>query len=169
MSGAARRWLRFRDSSRPILADRHAVNSTPGVLAFWLLCLAACTGREALGTTYDQRWAGTTTPESGRCPRTSPASMTLLLRDRSITFSPHDGVLVLRGLLGNDGSVHAALDGAGADHRPFPLRFDGQLIDSSVIGTYTSPICRAHVELRAPKPVPRTLFFPGNPLGLGNQ
>lgn len=88
-------------------------------------------------------------------------------RDRSVAFTPNDGVLVLRGVVGPDGTVHADFDPAGAGHHPFPLRFEGRLGESGVTGTYSSPLCRAHVELRSPVPVPRTLFSPGNLLGIG--
>lgn len=94
--------------------------------------------------------------------------MTMLSRDRSITFAPSNGVLVLHGTVASDGSVHAALNSIGAEHHPFPLVFEGKLEDAGISGTYTTPICRAHVELQPPKPLRRTLFSPGNILGVGN-
>jgi hypothetical protein len=92
----------------------------------------------------------------------------MLASDRSITFAPGDGVLVLRGSLAADGTLHAEYEATGAGHKPFPLKFDGTLSTSGVNGTFSSPICRAHVELHSPKPIPPMLFAPGNILGIGN-
>lgn len=95
--------------------------------------------------------------------------MTMLTADRTITFTPNDGVLVLRGALDPDGIVRAKLDASGAEHRAFPLRFEAKLTEPGVSGTYTSPICRAHVDLHPPEPLPRQLFAPGNILGIGDR
>lgn len=139
-----------------------------GFLVLPLLVFAGCTNRESPGTSYDLRWVGSVTPEAGRCPPASVGTMTAVARDRSITFTPNDGVLVLHGTVGSDGTVHAAFDPQGADHHPFPLRLDAKLTAAGVTGTYTSPICHAHVELHPPAPLPRRLFSPGNILGIGN-
>jgi hypothetical protein len=96
-------------------------------------------------------------------------TMTAVVRDRSVAFTPNDGVLVLHGTLDSDGTVHAAFDPQGADHHPFPLRFEAKLSEAGVTGTYTSPICHSHVELHSPKPLPKRLLSPGNILGIGNS
>lgn len=132
------------------------------------IVLAGCTNRESLGTPYDLRWVGTVAPEAGRCPPSSQGTMTAKIRDRSVTFTPNDGVLVLHGSVGPDGAVHAEFDAQSADHRPFPLRLDAKLSEAGVTGTYSSPICHSHVELHASTPLPRRLFSPGNILGIGN-
>jgi len=131
--------------------------------------LVACTGRESVGTTYDLRWVGAVTPEAGRCPPSTQGTMTMVTADRTIAFTPNDGVLVLRGRFGSDGIARAKLDAIGAEHRGFPLRFEAKVTESGVSGTYTSPICRAHVDLHTPKSIPRELFAPGNILGIGEH
>jgi hypothetical protein len=133
-----------------------------------LLLLAACANQEAVGATYDLRWVGSLTPEAGRCEASDQATMTMLTRDRSITFAPTNGVLVLRGAMAADGAVHAAFDAAGEGHKKFPLRFTGTLSKESVSGTYSTPICRARVILHPAKPIPSMFFEPGNLLGLPN-
>lgn len=139
-----------------------------GFMVLPLVVLAGCTGRESPGTSYDLRWVGAVTPEAGRCPPSSVGTLTAVVRDRSVTFTPNDGVLVLQGTVGSDGTVHAAFAAQGADRHPFPLRLDATLSEAGVTGTYTSPICRSHVELHPPTPLPRRLFSPGNILGIGN-
>jgi len=133
-----------------------------------IIVLAGCTTRESPGTSYDLRWVGTVTAEAGRCPPSSAGTMTAIVRDRSVTFTPNDGVLVLHGSVGPDGAVQAAFDAQGADRHPFPLRLNARLSEVGVTGTYSSPICRSHVELHPPTPLPRRLFSPGNILGVGN-
>lgn len=130
--------------------------------------LAGCTNRESLGASYDLRWTGTVNPEAGRCPEGTQGTMTVVVRDRSVTFTPNDGALVLRGTVGPDGKVRAAFDAQGAERHPFPLRLDAKLSQAGVTGIYTSPICRSHVELHPPRPLPPRLFSPGNILGIGN-
>ncbi len=154
----APRWSRFRASGGHRLAR---------VCALSLLAAAACTNRESLATPYDLRWVGTLTPEAGRCQPSTRTTMTMVTRDRSITFAPSNGVLILHGAVGADGTVHAAFDATGAGHKPFPLRFTGTLRQRGVSGTYTTPICRAHVALHPAEPIPRMLFAPGNVLGIG--
>ena len=139
----------------------------PGTALLAAFALIACTGRESVGTTYDLRWVGAVTPEAGRCPPATQGTMTMLSADRSVTFTPNDGVLVLRGAMGPEGIVQAKLDASGAEHRAFPLRLKATVTESGVSGTYTSPICRAHVDLHPPLPIPRQLFAPGNVLGIG--
>ena len=139
----------------------------PGIALLAAFALIACTARESVGTTYDLRWVGAVTPETGRCPAATQGTMTMVIADRTVTFTPDDGVLVLRGALGSDGIVQAKLDAAGAEHRAFPLRLKATVTQSGVSGTYTSPICRAHVELHPPQPIPHQLFAPGNILGIG--
>jgi hypothetical protein len=138
-----------------------------GLLALSFALLAGCIKRESFGSSYDLRWVGPVTPVAGRCPAASQGTMTMVARDRSVTFAPSDGVIVLRGNVAPDGTVHAGLDTLGADHRPFPLRLEASLSDAGVNGTYTTPICRERVELRSPQPLPRRLFAPGNLLGIG--
>lgn len=133
-----------------------------------MLALGGCGGRESYATSYDLRWVGTVTPEAGRCPPASQATLTLTRRDRAVAFAPNEGVIVLHGSLGANGTVEAALDPGAAGRHPFPLRFTGTIAPDGVTGLYTSPICRAHVELHPPKPLPHTLFSPGNLLGIGN-
>lgn len=93
--------------------------------------------------------------------------MTMVSADRTVTFTPNDGVLILRGALGADGIVRAKLEVSGSEHHPFPLSFEGRVTEGGVSATYASPICRAHVELHPPQSLPRQLFSPGNILGIG--
>ena len=138
-----------------------------GLAALSLALLMGCTKRESFGASYDLRWVGPVAPESGRCPPQTRGTLTMVARDRSVAFTPNDGVLVLHGTVGADGAVHASLDAPGAEHRPFALRLDAMLTEAGVNGTYTTPICRERVELHPPKPLPRRLFAPGNILGIG--
>ncbi len=154
----ARRSSRFRNTSVVV----------PALLALALPGLAGC-GGEALGSSYDLRWVGTLEPEAGRCPSGGRASMTMRTRDRSILFAPTEGVLVLHGALGANGTVRAALDASGAGRKTFPLRLEASLDRNGVRGTYTTPICRARVALHPAQPMPRTLFEPGNILGIGGR
>jgi hypothetical protein len=93
----------------------------------------------------------------------------MVAADRTIAFTPNDGALILRGQLDSDGIARAKLDVIGPEHHAFPLRLEAKVTESGVDGTYTSPICRAHVDLHTPKPVPRELFAPGNILGIGDH
>jgi hypothetical protein len=95
--------------------------------------------------------------------------MTMVIADRTITFTPNDGVLVLHGQLGSDGVARAKLDASGAEHHVFPLRFEARVTGAGVSGDYTSPICKARVELHPPQPLPRQLLAPGNILGIGGR
>lgn len=133
--------------------------------------LATCGGRESLLSSYDARFVGTITPESGEdCHPASPSPATLTLKrsDNSVMFAPTDGVLVLSGSLTPDGTVHARLDLATTDeHKPYPLVLDGTLVNQSFTGTYTTPGCRYRVALGPPKPPSRRIFAPKNILEQG--
>lgn len=133
--------------------------------------LAACGGRESLLSSYDARFVGTITPESGQDCRPagpSPATLTLKRSDKTVMFAPTDGVLVLSGSLAPDGTVHAKLDLTTTDdHKPYPLVLDGMLVNQSFTGTYTTPDCRYRVALGPPKPPSRRIFAPKNILQQG--
>lgn len=141
-------------------------------LGFLLPLLAlscGCMNRESLGASYDLRWVGTVMPEAGRCPPSGQGTMTMLAKDRSITFAPSNGVLVLHGTVDANGEVRAGLDAPGADHRPFPLRLVAVLNEAGVTGHYTTPMCRESIDLHPAKPLPARLFAPGNILGIGSH
>jgi hypothetical protein len=110
---------------------------------------------------------GPVTPEGGsHCGTATNGTLTMVSKDRAITFTPNDGVLVLHGAIAPDGAVHAALDITGSSHRSFPLRLDGTLTQAGINGTYTTPRCRSHVDLHPPKKLPPRIFAPGNILGI---
>ena len=140
----------------------------PARIALLLILLAGCTGPESVGGSYDLRWVGTLTPEAGRCEASDQATMTMRTADRSVTFAPTDGVLVLHGAVAPGGAVSASFAAMGEAHKPFPLRFTGTLTKQGVSGTYITPICRARVALQPAKPIPSMFFEPGNILGLPN-
>lgn len=89
----------------------------------------------------------------------------MIIAGTSVTFTPEDGVLVLRGTESSEGVIEASqtitTSAPGEATTPTPktldtptttnaktvLRFRGQRDGNSVHGTYSSPHCQADVAL----------------------
>lgn len=93
------------------------------------------------------RWVGPVTPAGGAA--CGPATRGVLVaRGGDAVFTPSEGVLILRGPVGKDGSVQASASVENADHRSVVTRFDGRIGDGGVSGTMTSPACSYSVALK---------------------
>jgi len=101
-------------------------------------CVAGLRSREG-------RWTGEVTPIGGTCP---PSHATLTVGAGAFSFTPDDGVLVVRGKVAPDGTLQGTLPLVGQNHVAFPLNIAGTLTPDGFTGTYTTPKCRATVRMR---------------------
>ena len=110
-----------------------------------LLVLAAC----AVGARND-RYAGSVDAEQGICgPIGSGQHMqaSLQIRGDQVLFAPDEGVVLLQGQIDPTGHLTASATAPGADHKPFPMVFEGDLRADAVDGHYATPRCRATVRM----------------------
>ena len=109
------------------------------------ILLAACSGSN------DARFAGPITTVQGACSpgfaADGTATATLTLRGGNVVFAPSGGVIVLGGRIDGAGHVLAQSNAPGADKKPFPQVFEGELQADHVRGTFATPRCRATVDL----------------------
>ncbi len=109
-----------------------------------LLCLvplAACTGLQ-----QTQVFAGPQRPVAGACDPATHATLTR--RGDAITVSPADGTLTLVGTITGT-SLSAGTTLTGADKKPYPITFNGQLAGPRIDGTLATPRCRYTLTLNA--------------------
>ncbi len=109
-----------------------------------LLCLVpltACTGLQRT-----QVFAGPQRPVAGACDPATRATLTR--RGSAITVSPADGTLTLDGTITGT-SISAATTLTGADKKPYPITFTGELAGSRIEGTLATPRCRYALTLSA--------------------
>ena len=95
------------------------------------------------------RWIGTLHTLQGACP--DQQSSTLMIDGHHLSFTPADGVLVLNGArVPGQAHLHAQLRLPGADHKPFPMVFEGHPQGRAILGLYGTPTCRAEIRLHRP-------------------
>ena len=111
------------------------------------LALVACSPDASRG--YDLRLVGTGTPEPpAACAALTNATLTS--RKGTFTFTPNDGVLIIRGKVAADGSAHGSLIISSPGRQPFTLAIDGLLSRAGFEGIYATPLCRVRVSLHPP-------------------
>jgi hypothetical protein len=78
---------------------------------------------------------------------------TLVTASDRFTFTPADGVITLSGRRDANGSFAGATtlrspkpNGSGSE--PWPLKVEGRITGPSASGTYSTPRCAAHFDLR---------------------
>jgi hypothetical protein len=112
-----------------------------------VLLLAGC----AASGSIEGRYAGTVDVTAGVCGLSPGGAKqtkgTLMIKGDEVLFAPDEGVAVLRGKIDGSGHLTASETGPGVDHKPFPMVFEGDLRDGKVAGRYSTPRCRAVVEL----------------------
>ncbi len=101
--------------------------------------VAGCAG----GT--DTRWVGPVTPDAPNCHASRGV---LVAHGDSFLFAPSEGVVVLRGSISADGTLHGRFESEGQDHQMVTFRFDGRLAGRQISGVLTQPGCRATVVLQ---------------------
>lgn len=111
-------------------------------MALTLLALSACVSAP-MGA--NGRWVGPVTPVAGTCD--PAANAVLLVSPKSATFSPDNGILLLRGHVDALDHVTADLRTLGMNHQPYVLSFEGTMLGDQITGTYLTPRCRASVTL----------------------
>jgi hypothetical protein len=107
--------------------------------------LTAC----AAGARND-RYAGSVDAEQGVCgPIAGGQHMqaSLQIRGDQVLFAPDEGVVQLQGQIDATGHLSASLSAPGADHKPYPMAFEGDLHGDAVDGHYATPRCRATVRM----------------------
>lgn len=121
-------------------------DNNPFAIGVLLLGLAGCAGG-----VHGGRYAGPVDAQEGVCGPVSGGvhlTGTLLIRGEEAIFAPDSGVLVLRGRVDDAGHVSASSTAPGADHKPFPMVFEGDVHGGTVDGRYATPRCRAAVKLQ---------------------
>ena len=113
-----------------------------GLLGSTLLALSGCISAP-IGT--NGRWVGPLTPVAGTCD--PAATAVLLVSPKSATFSPDNGILLLRGHADAPNHVTADLRTTGMNHQPYVVSFEGTLQGGRITGTYLTPRCRSSVTL----------------------
>ncbi|WP_428394763.1 hypothetical protein [Lichenicoccus sp.] len=117
----------------------------------WLAALAFLLGGSIIAQARDLRghWIGTLHTLQGTCPNTR--SSTLVIDGHHLSFAPADGVLILQGMrVPGQTRLHAQLELPGANHKPFPMVFEGHPQGHAIVGLYGTPACRAEIQLRRP-------------------
>ena len=117
-----------------------------GLMVLALIALAGCASSERNG-----RYAGAVDAEEGVCGPVSGGKHlvgSLQIRGDAVLFAPDSGVLLLPGHVDVAGHVTASTTTPGADHKPFPMVFEGDLHGNQIEGRYATPLCRAAVHLR---------------------
>ena len=104
-----------------------------------LLPLAACTGIQQTAV-----YAGPQRPLAGACDPATHATLTR--RGSALTLTPADGTLTLTGTFSGT-TLSAATTLLGADKKPYPISFTGQLAGAHIDGTLTTPRCRYALTL----------------------
>lgn len=118
---------------------------------------------------YDDRLTGELMPAGGvHCPEAMPATLVTRAADRSVTFAPNDGVLLLRGTVEADGAISAEFNAAPPKHAPYLLTLTGHLGKDRFVGRYQTPQCTFKADLIRPTPLPRRFVDPKNVLGIPN-
>ncbi len=124
--------------------ENHRVNVKSAIAV--LIGLAGCTAPT------DGTYFGTLKTQQGLCSTSEDtlgnAPATLNLRGNNAQFEPEDGVIVLGGQMNNAGHVLAQSNAPGADHKPFPQIFEGDLVGDQISGRFASPRCRATITLK---------------------
>ena len=110
-------------------------------LLLCLLPLTACTGLQRTHV-----FAGPQRPVAGACDPATRATLTR--RGNAITVSPADGTLTLAGTITGT-SLAAGATLIGADKKPYPVTFNGQLAGARIEGTLATPRCRYALTLTA--------------------
>jgi hypothetical protein len=115
----------------------------------WPAPLILLCGLGLAGCANDTTYAGNLEPLGGACDAANRA--TLQRHGSVVQFTPQDGVLTLDGTITAAGQVTAAQQTLGMDRKPYRLAFNGQLVGSSITGTYVTPRCRYHTALHLAK------------------
>jgi len=120
----------------------------PGMASLSLL--AACSTSNTPNIDPVGTWTGALVTDQGTCP--TERNSTLQIATHTISFTPADGSLVLKGVRGPDNlHFHAQLQTTDANRRPQAMVFNGYPVGQAIGGTFGTPSCRAHVTLTRPK------------------
>ncbi len=103
------------------------------------LSLVACTGIEETRV-----FAGPQTPQAGTCEPATRATLTR--RGMHVVVTPGDGTVTLDGQIEASAIVAKAML-TGADKKPYPLIFTGQLHGTTIDGTLATQRCRYALAL----------------------
>ncbi|WP_025841844.1 hypothetical protein [Asaia platycodi] len=94
-------------------------------------------------------WTGALVADQGNCP--IDTNSTLQIGSQTVSFTPGDNALVLKGTRGADKQhFHAQLDMKDAQRKPYSLVFNGYPVGNAIGGIYGSPTCRAHIVMTRP-------------------
>ena len=99
------------------------------------LAVCACAARA-----HEQRY-------TGALDGCGISTATLNRQGDEAAFTPGDGVLVLRGTVGADGSLIATLNTQPAGKPPYMLKVQARFAGESAAVTYTTPKCTAQGSL----------------------
>ncbi|WP_025885760.1 hypothetical protein [Asaia prunellae] len=115
----------------------------------WCLCFRPAPALSLRARTIGL-WTGALVADQGTCPTDS--NSTLQIGTHTITFTPGDNALVLKGMRGADKQhFHAQLDMRDAQHKPYSLVFNGYPVGNAIGGIYGAPTCRAHIVMTRAK------------------
>ncbi|PYD61920.1 hypothetical protein CFR73_01745 [Novacetimonas maltaceti] len=95
-------------------------------------------------------WTGTLVADQGTCEETRAPS-TFQVDQTRTTFTPADGSVALRGKPEPQHlhyHLQALLTPPGS--KPFPMVFEAHPQGDTIVGTYGTPRCRAHIVLTRP-------------------
>ncbi|MBV1832991.1 hypothetical protein [Novacetimonas pomaceti] len=96
-------------------------------------------------------WTGTLIADQGTCEETHAPS-TFQVDQTRTTFTPADGSISLHGTPDAQHQhyhLQAVVSSPGS--KPFPMVLEAHPQDDTIVGTYGTPRCRAHVVLRRPQ------------------
>ncbi|GAB6966255.1 hypothetical protein JCM25156A_02920 [Komagataeibacter kakiaceti JCM 25156] len=93
-------------------------------------------------------WTGRLVTDQGTCDETRDTS-TFQIGSKRIAFTPADGSIALRGVPEKDHAhYHAEALLQQPSGAPFPMVFEAHPDGETIVGTYGTPRCRAHIVLK---------------------
>ncbi|ATU72365.1 hypothetical protein CFR78_12745 [Komagataeibacter rhaeticus] len=129
------------------MTTRHSALPAPAFLAL-LACLCALPF-PAMAESPLGLWTGRLVADRGSCDDETRDTSTFQIETRHITFTPADGSILLTGVP-EKGYAHYHAEAliqqpSGA---PFPMVFEAHPEGRTIVGTYGTPRCRAHIVLK---------------------
>ena len=94
-------------------------------------------------------WTGQLVPDRGNCSSETNNTSTLQIGAKRLTFTPADGSLALVGIPAKAAThYHAEALVKQPSGAPFPMVFEARPEGDTMVGTYGTPRCRAHIVLK---------------------
>ncbi|GAN86762.1 hypothetical protein LU298_15625 [Komagataeibacter intermedius] len=114
-----------------------------------LACLPPAPARADAQHDPQGLWTGQLVTDRGNCSMETTNTSTLQIGAKQLTFTPADGSLALVGIPAKAAThYHAEALVKQPSGAPFPMVFEARPEGDTMVGTYGTPRCRAHIVLK---------------------